>query len=64
MQRLAWHNVDKPAFIVIGIPGVWNWRGTVGKANGPRGERIDVRGRSMILVTSFGRAARSAFFST
>jgi hypothetical protein len=26
------------------IAGVWSWRGTVGKANGPNGDRIDVGG--------------------
>ncbi|MGA2717158.1 MAG: DUF3854 domain-containing protein [Bryobacteraceae bacterium] len=44
LQRLAYHETEEPRFIPISIPGVWNWRGTVGKANGPTGERIDLRG--------------------
>jgi hypothetical protein len=41
---LAWYDTQKPRFIPIAIAGVWNWRGKVGKATGPRGERIDVHG--------------------
>ena len=44
LQRLAWHEVETARFISIAISGVWNWRGTVGKTGGPRGERVDVRG--------------------
>jgi hypothetical protein len=44
LQRLACHEVETPRFIPIAISGVWNWRGTVGKTGGPRGERIDVKG--------------------
>jgi len=44
LHRLASHNSDAPRFIPIGISGVWNWRGTVGKTGGPRGERLDVKG--------------------
>ena len=44
LWRLACHESEKPQFIPVAIPGVWNWRGTVGKANGPRGERIDLKG--------------------
>src|ERR1019366_329050 len=35
---------ETPRFIPIGIAGVWNWRGVVGKTGGPRGERLDVKG--------------------
>jgi hypothetical protein len=42
--RLASHNSESPRFIPIAIPGVWNWRGTVGKTTGPNGERVDVKG--------------------
>jgi hypothetical protein len=41
---LAHYQSDKPRFISIAIAGVWNWRGRVGKANGPKGERIDLTG--------------------
>ena len=44
LQRLACHETARPRFIPVAIPGVWNWRGTVGKANGPKGERIDLKG--------------------
>lgn len=44
LWRLANHEVARPRFIPIGIPGVWSWRGTVGKASGPNGNRVDVGG--------------------
>ncbi len=44
LWRLANHETQTPRFIPIAIAGVWNWRGRVGKANGPQGERIDVKG--------------------
>jgi Domain of unknown function (DUF3854) len=43
-RRLANHECDRPRFIPIAIPGVWNWRGVVGKTGGPNGERLDVKG--------------------
>jgi hypothetical protein len=33
-----------PKFLPIGLSGVWNWRGTIGKETGPNGERQDVKG--------------------
>jgi hypothetical protein len=44
LQRLAYHEVENPRFIPVAIAGVWNWRGTVGKTGGPRGERVDIKG--------------------
>jgi hypothetical protein len=44
LQRLAYHDVKDPRFIPIAIAGVWNWRGTIGKTGGPRGERVDIKG--------------------
>lgn len=44
LQRLAYHETASPRFVPIGIFGVWNWRGTVGKTGGPKGERLDVKG--------------------
>jgi hypothetical protein len=35
---------ETPRFLPIGLPGVWNWRGTVGKTSGPDGSRRDVKG--------------------
>lgn len=34
----------KPQFIAIGLSGVWNWRGTVGKTQNASGSRVDVKG--------------------
>jgi hypothetical protein len=42
--RLACYKADRPRFVPVAIAGVWNWRGKVGKANGPGGERVDVKG--------------------
>lgn len=44
LWRLANHETDRPRFIPVAIPGVWSWRGTVGKTAGPNGERLDVKG--------------------
>ena len=33
-----------PKFLPIGLSGVWNWRGTIGKETGPNGQRQDVKG--------------------
>jgi P4 family phage/plasmid primase-like protien len=45
---LAWHGLsdaaERPRFLPIGISGVCSWRGIVGKADGPHGERQDVKG--------------------
>jgi hypothetical protein len=35
---------DRPRWLAIGIPGVWNWRGRVGIESGPDGERRPIRG--------------------
>lgn len=44
LYRLALHETDKPRFLPLGIPGVWNWRGTIGKENDAEGNRVDVKG--------------------
>jgi hypothetical protein len=45
---LAWHGIgeaaDRPRFLPIGLPGVWGWRGTIGKAPGPNGDRRSIKG--------------------
>jgi uncharacterized protein (DUF927 family) len=48
---LAGRTDDAPRFLPIGLPGVWNFRGTVGKSVGPNGDRRDVKG----VITDFGR---------
>src|SRR5262249_55700375 len=47
----------------IGLAGVWNWRGVIGKAPGPNGERRDVKGPIPDLdrIVSAGRQAIIAF---
>jgi putative DNA primase/helicase len=44
LYRLAMHESDKPRFLPLGIPGVWNWRGTIGKEPDETGQRVDVKG--------------------
>ena len=44
LQRLANYEANDPRFIPIAIAGVWNWRGVTGKASGPNGNRIDIKG--------------------
>jgi hypothetical protein len=45
---LAWRALgdaaERPVFLPLALPGVWNWRGTVGKTEGPDGGRRDVKG--------------------
>jgi predicted P-loop ATPase len=45
LWRLAnWNRAERPRFLPIAVSGVYNWRGTIGKTNGPDGERLDVKG--------------------
>jgi hypothetical protein len=44
LWRLAMYEAERPRFLPIGLSGVWNWRGSVGKETGPNGERVDVKG--------------------
>lgn len=48
LWRLAWYGrgdaAEAPSFLPIGLQGVWNWRGVVGKAVDADGSRGDVRG--------------------
>jgi hypothetical protein len=44
LWRLANHEARGPRFMPIAFAGVWNWKGTVGKVQGPNGERRDVKG--------------------
>jgi predicted P-loop ATPase len=45
LWRLAnWNDVEFPRFLPVGVSGVYNWRGTIGKTNGPDGGRLDVKG--------------------
>jgi hypothetical protein len=48
LYRLAWHGVgesaETPAFLPLGLQGVWNWRGNVGKTANANGHRVDIKG--------------------
>ena len=44
LYRLASEGADKLRFMPIGLSGVWNWKGTIGKTTAPNGSRVDVKG--------------------
>ena len=48
LWRLSWHDLgelaEDPRWVSIGLSGVWNWRGTIGKEAGPNGGRRPVKG--------------------
>lgn len=63
LDRLARHQVTKPRWLAIGLSGVWNWRGTIGKEHNANGERVDLKGPIPELdkVTWKGRKVAIAF---
>ena len=45
LWRAANHGTESgPRFLPVGVAGVYNWRGTIGKTEGPDGGRMDVKG--------------------
>ena len=45
LWRAANHGApSRPRFLPLGVSGVYNWRGTIGKTVGPDGSRMDVKG--------------------
>ena len=48
LHRLARHHLgdaaERPRFLAVGIPGVWNWKGTIGKTADASGTRVDEKG--------------------
>ena len=44
LYRLAGWNCSEPRFLPIGLSGVWNWRGTIGREPGPEGDTRSVKG--------------------
>ena len=63
LWRLANHEAGTPRFVPIGLGGVWNWKGTIGKTNGPDGDRRNVKGPISDLdrITWSGRKVVIAF---
>jgi hypothetical protein len=63
LWRLANHQSSTPRFVPLGLSGVWNWRGKVGKETGPNGDRRDVMGviPDIDLVVWQGRRVILAF---
>lgn len=63
LWRLANYDSPKPRFVPLGLGGVWNWRGTIGKTNGPNGDRVDVKGviPDLDRISWEGRRALIAF---
>jgi Domain of unknown function (DUF3854) len=63
LWRLANHQSSTPRFVPLGLSGVWNWRGKVGKETGPNGDRRDVMGviPDVDLVVWQGRRVILAF---
>jgi predicted P-loop ATPase len=50
LWRLANHgSPSRPRFLPLGVSGVYNWRGTIGKTVGPDGSRLDVKGAILDL---------------
>lgn len=44
LRTLASWNTSEPRFLPVGLGGVWNWRGTIGKEPGPNGDLRPVKG--------------------
>jgi hypothetical protein len=69
LWALAWHGLsesaEKPRFMPVGISGVWNWRGKVGKATNDVGRRQDVKGviPDLDLIEWKGRTVHIVFDS-
>jgi predicted P-loop ATPase len=64
LWRLANYNSpSRPRFLPLGVSGVYNWRGTIGKTVGPDGSRQDVKGAIPDLdwVTWTGRRVVIAY---
>lgn len=44
LSRLSRHQAEQAQFLPIGISGVWNWRGTLGREAGADGTRATIKG--------------------
>jgi hypothetical protein len=69
LWRVAWNGLgdaaERPVFLPLGLSGVWNWRGVIGKAPTPDGGRRAVRGviADLINIVWAGRDV-TTFFDT
>jgi hypothetical protein len=61
LHDLGWHALgdaaERPRWLAIGLAGVWNWRGTVGRELTPDGSHAPVKGaiKDLDLISSKGR---------
>ena len=48
LHDLGWHALgdaaERPRWLSIGVSGVWNWRGTIGREAAPDGSHVPVKG--------------------
>jgi putative DNA primase/helicase len=55
MALIAWARRMDRKMLVYGLGGVWNWRGTIGKAENSTGHRVDEKGAIPDLEVCRGR---------
>lgn len=67
LHELGWHALgdaaERPRWLAVGLAGVWNWRGTIGKELAPDGSHAPVKGaiRDLDLIAWKGRRAAIVF---
>lgn len=63
LWRLASEDRLLPLFVPIGLSGVWNWRGVIGKTADQKGARVDEKGPipDLARIAWGGRRATIAF---
>jgi hypothetical protein len=63
LWRLANYKASSLRFVAASVAGVYNWRGTIGKTQGPNGERRDIKGviPDMERIVCKGRRVLIAF---
>lgn len=67
LHRLSFedNSTEQPRWLAVGLAGVWNFRGVVGKATNADGRRVDVRGPipDLDLIRWEGRRVKIVFDS-
>lgn len=69
LWQFSWNGLSdatvKPRFLPVGISGVWNWRGVIGKTESDKGQRQDIKGviSDLDLIEWSGRIAFILFDS-